>query len=102
MSPKKYLIYHLEIPSLQLLNISTFEDKKLSVGHAKILIGLDNIEFVAKKIIEKNLSVRQAENLVKIFKTKKNQIKFQKNSNILSLENSIREKIGLNVYIKNK
>ena len=82
--------------------LKLIEDKKLSVGHAKILIGLDNIEFVANKIIEKNLSVRQAENLVKIFKIKKNQTKSPKNSNIIFLENSIREKIGLNVYIKNK
>ena len=82
--------------------LKLIEDKKLSVGHAKILIGLDNIEFVVKKIIEKNLSVRQTENFVKIFKLKKNQIKSPKNSNIIALENSIREKIGLNVYIKNK
>ena len=79
--------------------LKLIEDKKLSVGHAKILIGLDNIEFVVKKIIEKNLSVRQTENFVKI---KKYQIKSSKNSNIIALENSIREKIGLNVYIKNK
>ena len=51
--------------------LKLIEDKKLSVGHAKILIGLDNIEFVVKKIIEKNLSVRQTENFVKIFKLKK-------------------------------
>ena len=82
--------------------LKLIEDKKLSVGHAKILIGLDNIEFVVSKIIEKNLSVRQAENFVKIFKIKKNQINPQKNSNIRALEASIREKIGLNVYIKNK
>ncbi len=82
--------------------LKLIEDKKLSVGHAKILIGLDNIEFVVKKIIEKNLSVRQTENFVKIFKLKKHQIKSSKNANIIALENSIREKIGLNVYIKNK
>ena len=82
--------------------LKLIEDKKLSVGHAKILIGLDNMEFVVKKIIEKSLSVRQTENFVKIFKLNKNQTKSQKNSNIRALENSIREKIGLNVYIKNK
>jgi ParB family chromosome partitioning protein len=82
--------------------LKLIEDKKLSVGHAKILIGLDNIEFVVSKIIEKNLSVRQAENFVKIFKIKKNQVNFRKNSNIRALEASIREKIGLNVYIKNR
>ena len=82
--------------------LKLIEDKKLSVGHAKILIGLDNIEFVVSKIIDKNLSVRQAENFVKIFKIKKNQVNFRKNSNIRALEASIREKIGLNVYIKNR
>ena len=35
------------------------EEKKLTPGHAKILVGLDNAEFVAKKIIEEKLSVRQ-------------------------------------------
>ena len=82
--------------------LKLIKDKKLSVGHAKILIGLDNIEFVVSKIIDKNLSVRQAENFVKIFKIKKNQVNFRKNSNIRALEASIREKIGLNVYIKNR
>ena len=62
---------------LRLLNLPTdvlklIEIKKLSPGHAKILVGLENAEFVANKIIEKNLSVRQAENLVKVFKIKKN------------------------------
>ena len=46
------------------------EDKKISAGHAKILVGLDNALFVANKIIEKKLSVRQTENFVKIFKKK--------------------------------
>ena len=48
--------------------------KKLTAGHAKILVGLDNAEFIANKIIEKKLSVRQAENFVKIFKKKKNKL----------------------------
>ena len=63
---------------------------------------LDNAEFVANKIIEKNLSVRQAENFVKIFKIKKQSVKKIKDINLQALENSIREKIGLNVLIKNK
>ena len=63
---------------------------------------LENAEFVAKKIIEKNLSVRQAENFVKIFKIKKQSFKGQRDINLQSLENSVREKIGLNVLIKNK
>src|SRR6056300_917488 len=62
----------LRILSLPDEVLKLIEDKKLTAGHAKILVGLDNSIFVANKIIEKNLSVRQAESLVKIFKGKKN------------------------------
>ena len=75
--------------------------QKIITRHAKILVGLDNAEFVANKIVEKNLSVRQAENFVKIFKIKKQSLK-SKRSNLQALESSIIEKIGLNVLIKNK
>ena len=51
--------------------IKLIENQKLTAGHAKIIVGLDNASFVANKIIEKKLSVRQAENFVKIFKNKK-------------------------------
>ena len=93
--------------SLRLLTLpdavlKLIETKKITAGHAKILVGLDNAEFVAQKIIEKNLSVRQAENFVKIFKIKKQSFKGQRDINLQSLENSVREKIGLNVLIKNK
>jgi len=89
----------LGLPNVVLRLIET---KKLSPGHAKILVGLNNAEFVANKIIEKSLSVRQAENFVKIYKIKKKSFKKSKDVNLRSLENSIQEKIGLNVLIKNK
>ena len=82
--------------------LKLIETKKLTPGHAKILVGLDNAEFVANKIVEKNLSVRQAENFVKIFKIKKQKLKTSKDVNLQALESSIIEKIGLNVLIKNK
>ena len=82
--------------------LELIESKKLSPGHAKILVGLINAEIVARKIIEKKLSVRQAENLVKIFKIKKQLPNNSKDVNLKALENSIIEKIGLNVFIKNK
>ena len=81
--------------------IKLIETQKLTAGHAKILVGLNNASFVSSKIIEKKLSVRQAENFVKIFKVKKNKIKQSKDINIRDLENSISEKIGINVIIKN-
>ena len=82
--------------------LKLIEIKKITPGHAKILVGLNNVEFVANKIVEKNLSVRQAENFVKIFKIKKQSLKSSRDINLQSLENSIREKIGLNILIKNK
>ena len=78
------------------------EGKKITPGHAKILVGLNNAVFVANKILEKKLSVRQAENFVKIFKTKKTYLKSSKDPNLLELENLIVEKVGLNISIKNK
>ena len=82
--------------------LKLIESKKITPGHAKILVGLDNAEFVANKILEKKLSVRQAENFVKIFKIKKQSLKGPRDINLQSLESSIREKIGLNVLIKNR
>ena len=92
--------------SLRLLNLpkeilNYLEEKKLTSGHAKILVGLDNALFIANKIIEKKLSVRQAENFVKIFKKKPSVKKNLKDPNIKNLEVSLSEKIGLNVEIKN-
>tara|TARA_A100001037_G_scaffold285952_1_gene293864 strand:+ start:225 stop:1067 length:843 start_codon:yes stop_codon:yes gene_type:complete len=81
--------------------IKLIETQKLTAGHAKILVGLGNASFVASKIIEKKLSVRQAENFVKIFKSKKQKSSLSKDTNIIALELSISNKIGLNVDIKN-
>ena len=81
--------------------IKLIETQKLTAGHAKILVGLENASFVATKIIEKKLSVRQAENFVKIFKNKKQKSKNSKDTNIIALELSISNKIGLNVDIQN-
>ena len=92
--------------SLRLLNLPNeilklIEDKKLTAGHAKILVGLENAVSIASKIIEKKLSVRQAENFVKFFKKKIRPNSNLKDPNIKNLENSLSDKIGLSVSIKN-
>tara|TARA_Y100000591_G_scaffold128486_1_gene110054 strand:- start:224 stop:1066 length:843 start_codon:yes stop_codon:yes gene_type:complete len=92
--------------SLRLLNLPSdvikfIETQKLTAGHAKILVGLDNASFIANKIIEKKLSVRQSENFVKLFKNKRHKRNNIKDTNIIALELSISNKIGLNVNIKN-
>tara|TARA_B110000240_G_C13470775_1_gene440853 strand:+ start:143 stop:991 length:849 start_codon:yes stop_codon:yes gene_type:complete len=99
---RSHIANFLRLLNLPKVVLKLIEDKKLSAGHAKILVGLNNIEFIAKKIIEKKLSVRQAEKLVKIFKTRVNTNKPRKDPNMTNLESSITQKIGLNVSIKNK
>ena len=82
--------------------ITLIENGNLSQGHAKVLVGLENAFFVAKKIIDKKLSVRQAENLVRIFKTKSKSKYVLKDPNLKQLESELINKIGLNVSINNK
>tara|TARA_B100000965_G_scaffold265817_1_gene224549 strand:+ start:2312 stop:3157 length:846 start_codon:yes stop_codon:yes gene_type:complete len=82
--------------------ISLIEQEKISQGHAKILVGLDNCIFIAKKIMEKNLSVRQAETLVRSLKGKNKFKSINKDPNLKDLEDNLQNKIGLKVFIKNK
>ena len=99
---RSHITNSLRLLSLPEQVIKLIEAQKLTAGHAKILVNLTNASFVASKIVEKKLSVRQAENFVKIFK-KKNFLKHStKDSNIRILEEEIENKIGLHVEIKNK
>ena len=93
--------------SLRLLNLpedvlDLIASEKISSGHAKILVGLDNASFVANKVLDKKLSVRQTERLVKIFKKNKSIFKRNRDTNINELETTLSQKIGLNVLIQNK
>ena len=81
--------------------IKLIETQKITAGHAKILVGLSNASFVASKILEKKLSVRQAETFVRVFKNKKIKSSKKKDTNIIALELSISNKIGINVDIQN-
>ena len=99
---RSYIANALRLLSLPDDVVKLIENQKLSAGHAKILVGLENASFVASKIIENKLSVRQAENFVKLFKNKRQKPSNSKDANIMHLEMSIVNKVGLNVEIKNK
>jgi len=93
--------------SLRLLSLpkeihSMLETGDLTAGHARSLIGLNNAVEIAKKIIIKKLSVRQAEVLAKQYKEKKFKLVSKKDPNILELQKDLEQKIGLNVSINNK
>ena len=98
---RSYITNSLRILTLPAEVIKLIETQKLTIGHAKILVGLENASFVANKIIEKKLSVRQAENFVQLFKKKRQKSKITKDTNIIALELSVSNKIGLNVEIQN-
>ena len=98
---RSYIANSLRLLTLPDDVIKLIEKEKITAGHAKILVGLENASFVANKIIEKKLSVRQVESFVQLFKKKKPRSKNIKDTNIVALELSISNKIGLNVDIQN-
>ena len=93
--------------SLRLLSLpkevqNLIETKKLTQGHAKVLVGIENANFLAKKIIDKKLSVRQAENLIRVLKFRKNSTSKSIDPNIINLEENFESKTGLKVKIYSK
>ena len=92
----------LRLLSLPKEVIELIIEEKISQGHAKILVGLENAFFLAKKIIDKKLSVRQSEHLIRVLKFNSNKTKKSKNADLLSLESSIEDKTGIKVSITNK
>ena len=99
---RSYIANTLRLLTLPNEVIKLIENQKITTGHAKVLVGLKNANFVAAKIVEKKLSVRQTENFVKLFKNKKQIPTKLKDANIKDLELSILNKVGLNVNIQNK
>jgi len=92
----------LRLLSLPKEVVELIVEEKISHGHAKILVGLENAFFLAKKIIDKKLSVRQSENLIRALKLAGNKGKKTKNPNIISLESVLEEKTGIKAFINNR
>ena len=99
---RSHITNSLRLLSLPEEVIELVKENKISPGHAKILVGLENCLFISKKIISKKLSVRQTENLVRAYKTPSKKVLNGKDPNIRILEQNLMEKIGMNVEIKNK
>lgn len=92
----------LRLLSLPEKLIEMIRSEKISQGHAKILIGLENSLLLAEKIIKKKLSVRQTENLVRVLKNGSRKIYKSKDPNSLATENALSELIGMRVVLINK
>ena len=99
---RAYITNCLRLLTLPQKIIEYIIDDKISQGHAKILVGLDNVQLLTDKIISKKLSVRQTEALVRLTKANKSAIKKNKDANLIDIENQLMEKIGMRVYVNNK
>ncbi len=99
---RSYIANSLRLLSLPEDILLMVEQGNLSAGHARSLIGLNNSVELAKKIIQKKLSVRQSEILVRQFRNKKIKLVSKKDSNVLDLQKDLEEKTGLSVSISNK
>jgi ParB family chromosome partitioning protein len=74
----------------------------ISAGHARCLIGCENALFIAQKIVEEGLNVRQTEDLVAQLKNperKHEKIKKVKDTDLVAIEKNLTKKIGLKVQI---
>lgn len=92
--------------TLRLLNLpdsvkQMLRENKLSAGHAKMLVGLDNAEELAQKIVNDGLSVRQIEKLVAKQKnpTPSKKISSIKSPEFFELEQDLYKSCGLQVKI---
>jgi ParB family chromosome partitioning protein len=95
---------------LRLLKLSheakiAIRDNKISMGHARALVSVDNEEIQAKivnQIINQELSVRQTESLVKKFSNtvKKTKVTLTLSDEIVNYQTSLSEKLQTKVVIK--
>jgi len=99
---RSYIANSLRLLALPNEVLILVQEGKLSSGHARSLIGLNNSLEIAKKIIEKKLSVRQTEILARKYRDKNIKLVSKKDSNILELQKTLEEKTGLVVSINNK
>lgn len=76
-------------------------EKKLSMGHARALINVENAESIAERIVSQGLRVRRTEKLIKDLQQNndRKEHKFTKNQDMAVLEGAISSQLGLKVKI---
>ena len=99
---RSHISNSLRLLSLPEKLIDMIRLEKISHGHAKILVGMENALLIGEKILKKKLSVRQTENLVRLLKVGNKKTSRIKDPNIIATEESLSEKIGMRVSLNNK
>ena len=91
--------------TLRLLNLpaqvqALIKENKLSAGHARCLVGLENAAELAERIVAKDMSVRQVEELVARQKEPSApKVKKTKNEDLQQIENELIKNLGLRLKI---
>jgi len=101
---RSYIANSLRLLSLPESIIKLLKEGKLTSGHARALVGVKNSEFLAKKIVEEGLSVRDIENIVKKeIAQSNNRVKMEpaikKDVDTLNLEQDLKIALGLKTII---
>ena len=99
---RSYITNTIRLLSLPESVKNMIKENKLTAGHARTLVGLENAENIAQKIIDKGLTVRQTEDLVNNIKNNINQTsapKKKKDPNLKELERDLTKKIGMKIKI---
>ena len=101
---RSYIANSLRLLSLPESIIMYLKEGKLTSGHARALVGVKNSEFLARKIIEESLSVRDIENIVKKGISRSDIIlkkgtSLKKDVDTLNLEQDLKLALGLKTTI---
>ena len=101
---RSYIANSLRLLSLPESIIIFLKEGKLTSGHARALVGVKNSEFLARKIIEESLSVRDIENIVKKGISRSDNIikkgtSLKKDVDTLNLEQDLKLALGLKTTI---
>ncbi len=101
---RSYIANSLRLLSLPESIIMLLKEGKLTSGHARALVGVKNSEFLARKIIEESLSVRDIENIVKKGTSRSDNIikkgtSLKKDVDTLNLEQDLKLALGLKTTI---
>ena len=98
---KSHISNTIRLLELDLKILNYIQDGKISMGHARALIGVPNAIDLADEIINKKLSVREVERSTSKYKKSKRK-STSKDPNIIDLEKELSEKIGVKTSIRFK
>ena len=99
---RSYIANTLRLLELPATIRKMLEEKQITPGHARTLVGVPKAEELALQIVNQGMTVREAEKVVEVKKhpNKKSVKMNEKDEDIQSLEQDLTQKLGMKVQIK--